>query len=999
MADGEIRIETRVDNSGIPKDLAVTVKELARMTSAFDKQVVSIKKQEAALADMQRKLDLIASSDVQVASLTKMESQLKRITSEIKSQDTAQSDLVKKYDESLASILRMRESGRPQAEIERELSVLNRLDEQLMQSGETLDSLNNRSTELAARLAEIRLNPETSIEALNLADRIALANEQLENSVSSANNLREQLNRAFVPAEESTRRLASNTRSAASHMDRLGASTESAGSSARRAANGFERMAKRLALLIKSVFVIQIIRTALRGLREGLGALMAQNEAFAQSWNAIKVNLLSAFAPIWEVIQPALIVFMQILAQATQILATFIAMLFGKTYAQAKQSAQAIYDQAKAFKEAGAAAKKAGANLQTFDEINQNVQDTSGGAGAAALDFSGIQPIDSAWLDDIATKFKSLLDFMEPLLDSLKQIGKAFIDAFNLEFLNRNIDVLGSLITMFNNIFDGITAGLNKVDFSAILDNLTVIASVLGTLFAVLLDDVLRIGVAISESIGTALEWSIAIVGKLVETLTQGIAQFLENSKEKIILWMDDTTKSVENIFERITSITGNLGELLFNSLEKNRDKIAGSVEGTLTSISDFGMLTITLVTQTIEDALTNIDQFIQDNEDKISLFFDNTAELFTGGLDTINLIVQDTLELIKKNWDDHFRDVVSGVSKMALDIYGWFLDLYNKFIAPVVQRMLDWVKKIWNESLKGVVDETLGFVGRIGELFLFLWENGIKPIIDFFMTYLLPIITEVFFTVVDIIGGAVNIIFGIIGMLIGFFNGLIDFLLGVFTGDWDRAWSGVEKMVDSVWSGIEKIVKGVVNVIVDLVNGMIRVIFEGINGLIDMINSVIKQLNRIPGIDFDLISPLSAPQIPRLKVGLDYVPYDDFPALLHKGERVLTAAENAAYSMGITPATLDALESFSLSPAITDGMVERETRKANAKASPQDNYDMAQAIGEAVAVRIQEVDSDRPIVINATGEWGQFLRNLKFELSNETDRQGGRISNRVVRA
>ena len=26
--------------------------------------------------------------------------------------------------------------------------------------------------------------------------------------------------------------------------------------------------------------------------------------------------------------------------------------------------------------------------------------------------------------------------------------------------------------------------------------------------------------------------------------------------------------------------------------------------------------------------------------------------------------------------------------------------------------------------------------------------------------------------------------------------------------------------------------------------------------------------------------------------VGLDYVPYDNFPALLHQGERVLTAAE-----------------------------------------------------------------------------------------------------------
>ena len=36
----------------------------------------------------------------------------------------------------------------------------------------------------------------------------------------------------------------------------------------------------------------------------------------------------------------------------------------------------------------------------------------------------------------------------------------------------------------------------------------------------------------------------------------------------------------------------------------------------------------------------------------------------------------------------------------------------------------------------------------------------------------------------------------------------------------------------------------------------------------------------------------INIPSIPRLEVGMDYVPFDDFPALLHKGERVLTADE-----------------------------------------------------------------------------------------------------------
>ena len=46
-------------------------------------------------------------------------------------------------------------------------------------------------------------------------------------------------------------------------------------------------------------------------------------------------------------------------------------------------------------------------------------------------------------------------------------------------------------------------------------------------------------------------------------------------------------------------------------------------------------------------------------------------------------------------------------------------------------------------------------------------------------------------------------------------------------------------------------------------------------------------------------MSGQNAPSVKGYAVGLPYVPYDDFPALLHEGERVLTRSEAAAYDAG----------------------------------------------------------------------------------------------------
>ena len=178
------------------------------------------------------------------------------------------------------------------------------------------------------------------------------------------------------------------------------------GRSSRRASNGLERMWRRMRNIALTALVFGVMRRALNGLVRDLGRVLMANEQFARSWNEIRVNMLTAFAPLWEVIQPAIISFMQLLAKFTAVLAQFMATLFGRTIQQARASAKALNEQAKGLDKVGGAASKAQKQLAPFDELNiLNDLDTGGSSGADALDFD-FEPPDISWMDEFVDKLR-----------------------------------------------------------------------------------------------------------------------------------------------------------------------------------------------------------------------------------------------------------------------------------------------------------------------------------------------------------------------------------------------------------------------------------------------------------------------------------------------------------------------------------------------------------------------------------------------------------------
>lgn len=166
---------------------------------------------------------------------------------------------------------------------------------------------------------------------------------------------------------------------------------------------------------------------------------------------------------------------------------------------------------------------------------------------------------------------------------------------------------------------------------------------------------------------------------------------------------------------------------------------------------------------------------------------------------------------------------------------------------------------------------------------------EAIRPLIEIFLELidlvvdiLMPIITTLANLFVTVLTSALISIMPIVKSIIDIFGSVIDFIKNVFTGNWRGAWENIKDIFKSIAEGLGASFKAPINFIVGVINGFIR----GINK--------IKLPDWLPG---GLAGKgINIPEIPKLKVGMDYVPSDDFPALLHEGEAVLAKKEANLY-------------------------------------------------------------------------------------------------------
>ena len=270
------------------------------------------------------------------------------------------------------------------------------------------------------------------------------------------------------------------------------------------------------------------------------------------------------------------------------------------------------------------------------------------------------------------------------------------------------------------------------------------------------------------------------------------------------------------------------------------------------------------------------------------------------------------------------WRGICDGVTAAWEWICGVFKPvgawIYDNVISPVA----DFFKGLWKGIVNAwhtVIDPWIEIVKRLAKIF---YDSVIKPVADFFV--------KLWNGIKEGATAAWNGIKNVFSVVANWFNStIITPVKNFFTGMWDglkngakNAWNGITsvfsnvtswfrdkftqawtavknvfstggKVFDGIKDGIVSVFKTVVNAIIGGINKVIKVPFDAINNILKKIKSI-----EIVGIKpFNWVTTFSVPEIPKLSTGLNFVPYDEYPAFLHRGEAVLTAAQARAWRNG----------------------------------------------------------------------------------------------------
>jgi hypothetical protein len=503
-----------------------------------------------------------------------------------------------------------------------------------------------------------------------------------------------------------------------------------------RMAQGMGGFGRSMKMLWSQLFLFTFLYQGIMTLAGGLFKALQTNAQFSASLNQIKVNLLTAFYPIYQAALPAINALMSALAKVTGYIAGFISTLFGMNIGDAFNGAQGLMNNVQALDDTGSAASDAS---DGYDEMAQSIKDSNkqlkdqhdrteaarkkakeykrllaGFDELNILDFSddsddesnefipqeiptrpknpngsgsdpwadfgsAAVPETPKWLTDFAKKFK---DIMSKLFDPIKKAwdtqGQKVIDAWKYA-LGEVVGLIQAIGKSFMEVWTNGT-GQRFVENLLILlaDVLSIIGDIAGA-FKRAWEDNGR-GTALIQSIfdmfNSILELLHQITISFRNAWNDGVGERIAANLLEIFTNINNT---IRNLADRLSIAwqTGNVGESIFR-------RILSIIEGLLKNINN--------MTKATAEWAKKLD--------------------FTPLLQSIDGLLKSIQPLTK--------NIGAGLE--------WF---YKNVLLPLAGFTIEKLIPAFFEALAGAIDLVNGIINGCKPAFDFLWNSILKPLAE----------------------------------------------------------------------------------------------------------------------------------------------------------------------------------------------------------------------------------------------------------------------------